>query len=125
MRLRSGLFTLWAALALPAIGMAETLPLDGAYGNKDGCAYAASGESIGSDDFFLLTEEGVTTAASYCSFGKILETDGRSYRVELNCEAEGETSPSFTANVTYTVPDYTITFPEDPGVTWGPLKKCH
>jgi hypothetical protein len=125
MKYGRSLSLLFAVLVLPGAAIAETLALGSAYGNKDGCAYAASGESVGSDDFFLLTNEGVTTAATYCAFSKILEADGPSYRVVLTCEAEGESSTAdFAANITYTSPDYTITFADDPDMTWGPLSKC-
>ena len=53
-----------SSAALPAAVWADTLPIKGSYGNKDGCAYAKSGESTGSDNFFLLTSEAITTAAS-------------------------------------------------------------
>ena len=51
------------ALCLPAPLASEAAQfLDGAYGNKEGCTYAKTGESSGADVFLLLNDEGVTTA---------------------------------------------------------------
>jgi len=103
----------------------DPLPLKGSYGNKDGCAYAKTGESTGSDDFFLLTSETVTTAASYCEFQKVLKSAKGSFRATMACQEEGgdEAGTSFEIDVTPSGKDtYTLKF--DDGTVWGPLKLC-
>jgi len=97
--------------------------LDGAYGNKDGCAYANSNEAMGSEDFFLLTDEGVTSAASYCGFKGTLTRKGDSFATAVTCAEEGEGGEMDTKlEIQRAGKDYVIVF-ED-GMRWGPLKKC-
>ncbi len=97
--------------------------LDGAYGNKDGCAYAKTGDYTGSDDFFLLTDEGITTAASYCSFKGPVTKNGKSFAATVSCSAEGETGEADdSVDILRTGKDYAIAFKG--GTRWGPLKKC-
>lgn len=110
-----------AVTAGPAVASQNFL--DGNYGNKDGCAYANSGESTGSDDFFLLTNEGITTAASYCSFKGAAKKNGTSFAATVSCSAEGESSEADdSVEILRTGKDYTIAFKD--GTRWGPLKKC-
>lgn len=108
----------------PDAAMAERLPLTAAFGNKDGCVYALTGESSGSDDFFLLTADAVTTATSYCEIGKILNAEGQNFQVEMTCESEGETGEPAKADITRSELGYSITFTGDQAVTWGPLPEC-
>jgi hypothetical protein len=97
--------------------------LDGAYGNKDGCAYANSNEAMGSEDFFLLTDEAVTSAASYCSFKAPVTKKGDFFAAQVTCAEEGEGGEMETSlQIERTGKDYMIVF-ED-GMRWGPLKKC-
>ncbi|HTO31699.1 MAG TPA: hypothetical protein VL202_11055 [Pararhizobium sp.] len=97
--------------------------LDGAYGNKDGCAYANSNDAMGSEDFFLLTDEAVTSAASYCGFKGPLTRKGDSFATAVTCAEEGEGGEMDTKlEIQRTGKDYRIVF-ED-GMQWGPLKKC-
>ncbi len=120
---RTGLAFL-TAFALASAAHADPLPLKGSYGNKDGCAYAETGESTGSDDFFLLTPETVTTAASYCEFKKVLKS-AKAFRATMSCQEEGgdEAGTAFEIDVTPSGKDaYTLTF--DDGTVWGPLKLC-
>ena len=111
------LITLTAIVPAQAAGF-----LDGAYGNREGCKYAKTGESSGADEFFLLNDEGITTAVSVCSFkGKASKTaDG--FTINAQCDAEGEIGPEGSVHLTRTQKGYTVKF-ED-GTEWGPLPKC-
>ncbi|MFP3546263.1 hypothetical protein SB748_22620 [Rhizobium sp. SIMBA_035] len=112
-----------AALSTAAFG--DTLPIKGSYGNKDGCAYAKSGESTGSDNFFLLTSEAITTAASYCEIKKLVKTEGKNFTATVSCQAEGEEGESEdTAKITSGPKGYTIGFTSDAAIKWGPLPLC-
>ncbi|MFK0329635.1 hypothetical protein ACIQUB_00765 [Rhizobium sp. NPDC090275] len=117
--------TLVSLAALTSAASADTLPIKGSYGNKDGCAYAKSGESTGSENFFLLTSEAITTAASACTIEKLLKTEGKNFTAKVSCEAEGEEAASEdTAKITYGPKGYTIGFTSDAGIKWGPLPLC-
>jgi hypothetical protein len=96
--------------------------LDGAYGNKDGCAYARSGESTGSENFFLLTDANITTAVSVCEFKGAPKKTATGFTIRAQCDAEGEIGPEDTATLTRTAKGYTVSFPD--GTKWGPLAKC-
>jgi len=118
-------FALIAATVLATVAQADTLPISGKYGNKDGCAYARTGESTGSENFFLLTPEAITTATSVCTIKKVIKTDGKSYVATVSCEAEGEDGGTDdTAKITYGPKGYTIGFTSDDRTKWGPLPLC-
>lgn len=104
--------------------LAGNAPLDAAYGNRDGCLYANTGESTGSDDFFLLTGEAITTAASYCEFKSISGAKDEGFGAALTCQEEGGgTADGIDVEIVRSAEDsYKIVFPD--GNTWGPLKKC-
>ncbi|EJT04621.1 hypothetical protein [Rhizobium sp. CCGE 510] len=113
----------FAAMATSAA--ADALPITGSYGNKDGCAYARSGESTGSDDFFLLTPEAITTAASSCEFKKVLKTEGKSFTATVSCQEEGEENGTgYTAKLTFGQKGYIVTFTDDAAIHWGPMPLC-
>ena len=119
------ILTIVSLAALSTAAFADTLPIKGSYGNKDGCAYAKSGESTGSENFFLLTSEAITTAASACTIEKVLKTEGKNFTATVSCEAEGEEAASEdTAKITYGPKGYTIGFTSDAGIKWGPLPLC-
>lgn len=119
------LLTIVSLAALSTAANADTLPIKGSYGNKDGCAYAKSGESTGSDNFFLLTSEGITTAASYCEIKKVLKTEGKDFTATVACQAEGEESSNDdTVKITSGPKGYTIGFVADAAIKWGPLPLC-
>lgn len=118
------LLTIVSLAVLSTAANADTLPIKGSYGNKDGCAYAKSGESTGSDNFFLLTSEAITTAASACEIRKVLKTEGKNFTATVACEAEGEESGEDTAKITFSPKGYTIGFTSDAAIKWGPLPLC-
>ena len=96
--------------------------LDGAYGNKEGCIYAKTGESSGADTFFLLNDKGMTTAMAQCLFKAAAVKTATGFTVRGQCEAEGETGPEDTVTLKRTAEGYTVSFPD--GTTWGPLAQC-
>ncbi|MFB9947750.1 hypothetical protein ACFFP0_02770 [Rhizobium puerariae] len=111
--------------ALSTTAIADPLPIKGSYGNKEGCAYAGTGESPSSDDFFLLTPEAMTTAAAYCEIRKVLAVEGRNFIATVSCQAEGEEGESEdTAKVTFSSRGYTIGLASDHDIQWGPLPLC-
>jgi hypothetical protein len=119
------ILTIVSLAALSTAAFADTLPIKGSYGNKDGCAYAKSGESTGSENFFLLTSEAITTAASYCEIKKLVKTEGKNFTATVSCQAEGEEGESEdTAKITSGPKGYTIGFTSDAAIKWGPLPQC-
>ncbi|AYD01929.1 hypothetical protein [Neorhizobium sp. NCHU2750] len=100
---------------------AETF-LDGAYGDKDGCIYSKTGDTSGDDDFFLLNDQGITTAVSTCDFhGAATKTD-TGFTIDAECEADGEAGSEDIATLTRSDKGYTVSFPD--GTKWGPYPKC-
>ena len=98
--------------------------LDGAYGNKEGCIYAKTGESSGSDEFFLLTDEAITTATAYCEFSGDVTKKDTSFAAKVSCSAEGESEASeFNIDILREKDGYIIDF-KDGAARWGPLPKC-
>lgn len=96
--------------------------LDGAYGNAEGCTYARTGESSGADVFFLLNDEGITTATAFCEFkGKAIATSN-GFEIRTQCESEGESGALDTIDLTKSAKGYSIAFKD--GTRWGPLPKC-
>jgi hypothetical protein len=96
--------------------------LDGAYGSKEGCIYARTGESSGADDFMLLNDEGITTSVSTCDFRGEAKKTATGFTIQAECEADGEEGSLDTATLTKSNKGYTVTFPD--GTKWGPLAKC-
>jgi hypothetical protein len=119
------ILTIVSLAALSTSALADPLPIKGSYGNKDGCAYAKSGESTGSENFFLLTSEAITTAASYCEIKKLVKTEGKNFTATVSCQAEGEEGESEdTVTLTSGPKGYTIGFASDAAIKWGPLPLC-
>ena len=108
-------------LAGPAGAAADVI--DGSYGDKEGCHYAETGESSGTDFFFLLNKEGVTTAASYCEFKGEGKQVGGVTKITAECHEEGyeETTPH-ELTLTPEGSGYIVSFPDS--TRWGPLMRC-
>ncbi len=124
----AGLLLLLALLVWTAplgAAIAAELPIKGSYGNKDGCDYAMTGESAGSDNFFLLTSEAVTTASAYCTFKSVHEDADDGFTVTASCEEEGgnEEQAPFEIDIDRAGPDSYLLKIDD-GSTWGPLALC-
>ncbi len=96
--------------------------LDGAYGSKEGCIYAKTGESSGADDFLLLKDDGVTTSVSACEFKGAPTKTATGFTIKAQCDAEGEVGPEDTATLTKSAKGYTVSFPD--GTKLGPMPKC-
>lgn len=116
------LFLALSLCLLAPLGAQAAQFLDGAYGNKEGCTYAKTGESSGADVFFLLNDEGVTTAASFCEFKSAATKTSTGFTIKAQCDAEGEVGPVHTMTLTKSAKGYTITARD--GTKWGPLPKC-
>jgi hypothetical protein len=98
--------------------------LDGAYGTKDGCAYAKTGDSSGADDFALLTAKKITGSTFACTITKAVPGANKGFKVTATCEAEGEEGGE--AQAITVIPSgkdaYSVSF--DDGTHLGPLPKC-
>lgn len=117
--------TFTALLLLAVSAIAAELPIKGSYGNKDGCDYTMTSESTGSDNFFLLTSEAVTTASAYCTFEEVHEDADDGFTVTATCEEEGgnEEQAPFEIDIDRAGPDSYLLKIDD-GSTWGPLALC-
>ena len=113
--------TILAAISIAVPAKAAAF-LDGAYGSKEGCIYARTGESSGADDFLLLKDDGVTTSVSACEFKGMPKKTASGFTIKAACEAEGEVGPEDTATLTRSAKGYTVSFPD--GTKLGPMPKC-
>ena len=113
-----------AAIAGPAItGSARADGfLDGAYGSPDGCTYDRTGDSSGADDFLLLTDKGVTTSVSACTFSGSPTATATGFTIKAQCESEDGDGPEEIATLQKSDNAYTVRFPD--GTTLGPMPKC-
>lgn len=113
-----------AALIIVGLGTSAEAAgfLDGAYGSKDGCVYAKTGQSSGADDFLLLDDEGITTSTSTCDFSGEAAKTPTGFTIKAECEADGEPGSLDTATLTKSPKSYTVTFPD--GTKLGPMPKC-
>jgi hypothetical protein len=114
-------FGIVLALTAPSVSSAANF-LDGAYGSKDGCIYAKTGQSSGADDFLLLNDDGITTSVSTCDFQGEAKKTATGFTIQAECEADGEAGSLDTATLTKSAKGYTVTFPD--GTKLGPVPKC-
>ncbi|MDO5896570.1 hypothetical protein [Agrobacterium sp. Azo12] len=112
-------------IALPLLSATTAMSatfLDGAYGEKEGCRYSKTAESSGADIFFLLNDDGITTSTAYCAFSGTAEKTSSGFRIQTQCESEGEQGDKEMVDLTKSTKGYTIRFKD--GTSWGPLPKC-
>jgi hypothetical protein len=102
--------------------IADAIPIKGSYGDKEGCKYAKTGEPSGADVFFLLTKEDITTAASVCTFGKLVSSAKTKIVVNMTCQSEDESADDVATITPSGKNAYLITMKD--GGTWGPWKAC-
>ena len=108
-------------LAVPAF--AEALPIDGAYGNTEGCEYFRTGRTV-SDLQVLLTPNEVSSYASSCDGLTLAGDTNGVLSVDGLCHEEGE---SGTMPMRFTIslnPDASYMVRFDDVSIWGPLGKC-
>jgi hypothetical protein len=118
--LAASLVSLAALFALPSFAHAASVL--GSYGDKDGCRYAKTGESSGSDSFVLLNDEGITTSTAFCAFAAPLRATSKGFEGMATCESSGESGEPGKVRITKGAKGYTVAF--DDGTRWGPLPKC-
>jgi hypothetical protein len=120
--IRTGRLALLLGIAVSGPAAAAAI-VDGSYGDEEGCRYAETGDTSGSDIFFLLDAKGVTTAVSYCEFKGEGKTIGSATKVAAECHEEGyEAITPYELMLTPGNGGYTVGFPD--GARWGPLMRC-
>ena len=110
------------SMAFAATGAHAANFLDGDYGDKSGCVYAKTGNPSDDGDFFLINNEGVTTAAATCDFSGDATKTATGFTIKAQCDADGEESKVGTATITETPKGYTVSLPG--GGKFGPVTKC-
>lgn len=115
-----------ACLLLGGTAVAAELPITASYGDEDGCAYALTGESSGSDEFFLLTKDAVTTAVAHCTFLEVRPRSDKVFDVTAQCEEEGWTDDlaPFEIEIKPVEPESYILNIDGGFSQWGPLALC-
>jgi hypothetical protein len=110
--------------AAPPAG-AQTLDLDGSYGNADGCKYARDGQ-MSSDDVFLLKSEGFESYGTSCEFVEVLAARDGSKVVTGLCQFEGEDgfgALSFVVRKSASDPAALTVYKSD-GSVFGEVRPC-
>ncbi|CAN7170072.1 hypothetical protein [Aminobacter aminovorans] len=114
-----------AAMTIAVGAAAETIDLDGNYGNAAGCNYAVT-DNATSDDLLLLTPRGVSTYVTECEFvTQSISADG-SRVLSATCTHEGETETTVRTIRIEKAPDQVdayLIFDED-GTMWGKVGQC-
>lgn len=112
-----------ALLLAGAPAAADTTAIEGRYGDAEGCALTAEGAAGSADFFFLMDDEGISTAVSYCAFSpeRRMRADGLEILAQCHEEGEEEVTP-FTLTLRREAEGYLVAFPD--GMTWGPLMRC-
>ncbi|UVK36190.1 hypothetical protein LHFGNBLO_003082 [Mesorhizobium sp. AR10] len=110
-------------VAIIAAGSTAADVLAGSYGNDVGCAGVLAG-CQDSDEYVVLTADGVETYGSGCRFAQQLVTKPGTQSLSSTCFAEGEEGETpETVKVTNRGADgFFVTIPDLEEV--GPLKSC-
>lgn len=117
------LLAIAALLAGVSSALADTLSIEGIYGNETGCRVAAGGDYTG-DDKFLLRADGYEAHESGCEFVAVHASRGGAELAIALCEGEGS---MWTQSVIVSPPD-----PESPsrivffdnGEAWHEVSPC-
>ncbi|CAN7516885.1 hypothetical protein LJR030_005306 [Rhizobium sp. LjRoot30] len=125
MMLRSAARCLALALvACPSLAGAETLPIEGSYGDERGCVFARTDDPEDHGEFKLLTHEFVRTFASLCLFQTVQAgADGR-FSATASCGNEGEGGdwPESIEIIPNGKNSYNVVFKD--GQRWEALARC-
>ena len=111
------------AVILAAPALAERLPIDGAYGNAEGCEFHRTGRIV-SDMQLLLTPTEVSSFASSCDGLNLAGEEDGILAVDGLCHEEGESGAVPTRFTISRNPDATYMVSFDDLSVWGPLGKC-
>lgn len=76
------------ALLMAGQAAAQTLPIDGPYGNESGCALEA-GQVSEDDSVFVLRPDGLEAYAGICEFVQVLPARSGASVATALCEGEG------------------------------------
>ncbi|MFN4009698.1 MAG: hypothetical protein ACK4K8_07070 [Pannonibacter sp.] len=106
-----------------ALAADDPAVIDGRFGDEAGCHFAATGNTSGDGFFFLMDNEGVATAVSYCAFSADRKAIAAMIEISAQCHEEGEegTEP-ITLTLSRQGDSYDVGLPD--GTRWGPLKRC-
>ncbi|MDZ7603906.1 MAG: hypothetical protein U1A06_21300 [Hoeflea sp.] len=111
------------AVTAAAPAFAERLPIDGAYGNAEGCEFHRTGRIV-SDMQLLLTPDEVSSFASACDGLTLAGDKDGVLEVDGLCREEGESGAVKTRFTISRNPDATYMVNFDELIVWGPLGKC-
>lgn len=102
---------------------AETLSIEGLYGNETGCRVAAGGEYT-SDDKFLLNAEGYEAHESACEFVAVHTASSGARLAVALCEGEGTFwTRSVIVSAADPEGDSLLVF-SDTGELWHEVRPC-
>lgn len=114
---------LWALpLALAAMPAHAANFLDGDYGDKSGCVYSKTGNTSDDGNFFVINNDGITTADATCDFDGDATKTATGFTIKAQCDADGEASKVGNVTLTQSPKGYAISLPD--GTKFGPYAKC-
>jgi hypothetical protein len=114
-----------SSLVAGAAAAAETLPIDGTYGDATSCELERTGEYSERGDKLVLSADGLLSMMWACSFDHI-EKKGERTSLKLACSSEGSGPEDDYKDEAELSGDATLGFrlKFKDGGTWGPMKKC-
>jgi hypothetical protein len=123
--MRQLLLSVAVLVAAQSASIAQTLSLDGVWGNPNGCKYVRDG-LYENEDMFVLKPGGVETYVTNCEWVQALTASTGAQIVTGLCGHEGEgyeTVETFIVKKDHTDPALVRIF-QSTGDVWGEVRKC-
>jgi hypothetical protein len=112
-------------MALQSGSHAQTLSIEGVWGNPNGCKYARDG-LYENDDMMVLKPDGIESYATLCEWLQVLTAKNGTQVVTGLCGHEGEgyqTVESFIVEKDQADPAL-VRIRQSTGDVWGEVRKC-
>lgn len=116
---------LLAVTCLPTGLFAQSLQLEGTWGNPTGCKYAKDG-NYENDDMMVLKPQGIETYVTGCEWLQVLTASGGAQVATGICGHEGEdyqTVETYIVEKDQTDPAL-VRIRQSTGEVWGEVRKC-
>lgn len=116
---------LLAVTCLPTGLFAQSLQLEGTWGNPTGCKYAKDG-NYENDDMMVLKPQGIETYVTGCEWLQVLNASGGAQVATGICGHEGEdyqTVETYIVEKDQTDPAL-VRIRQSTGEVWGEVRKC-
>ena len=110
---------------MQSVSVAQTISIEGTWGNPNGCKYAKDG-LYENDDMMVLKPDGVETYVTLCEWVQVLTASGGTQIATGLCGHEGE---DYQTVETYIVEKdqadpALMRIRQSTGEVWGEVRKC-